>query len=139
MQADTPAPKRHSLATIGLFSMVAAILPALVALAQSGGGTGTPPGPLCLPCGLLAAAMFLWPPAFLTLWAMFHVSAEAWKTNRQYRTWKRTLTPQQRMAANAAELAALMAVQHEVHKHLNTPEAKARRQAVIDSIMHGSS
>ena len=56
---------------------------------------------------------------------------------RKYQEWKKTLTDEQLTAVRLAEAAALIAAQHEVHKHVTSPDARARRQHIQDQIMHG--
>jgi hypothetical protein len=135
----SPEPPLHRVPwlRIGLISMGLSIPPALIAFAQNGGGTGNPPGPLCLPCALLALALFFWPVIALVIWAIRDIGKEAVAEGKRYAAWKNTLTPEQLNAVRLAELAALMAVQHEVHKRVHSPEAEARRQHVQDQIMHG--
>jgi hypothetical protein len=43
---------------------------------------------------------------------------------RKYQEWKKTVTPGQLTAVRMGEAAAAMIAAHEVHNHVNSPEAK---------------
>ena len=86
---------------------------------------------IAIPAGILTVLLILWGPVTGAIWGTA-------SGLRKYYAWKRTLTPGERMAVNVAEAAAAVAL----YEHNHRPEANAaraaRKQALLDNIVHGT-
>lgn len=117
---------------IMLWSFLTGIALIFVGVVMTSGAQSNPAGIPVLVVGWTLVVLNFMIALFWVLIQLFNFAEDE---VRQYSAWKKTLTPEQRAAVNLAEAAALTGIAVEVHRRHNSPEARAKRQAIQDSIM----